>query len=88
MNPLKFAELKPKIEQALNQRLALSTGPKDPQGFTLIDGFFTQPIQTELSANFTIGGPSITLVAIVGNSTGVTHYFALKALLPNETAAL
>jgi hypothetical protein len=88
VNPIKFEALKPKIETAINLALKLPEAPKDPQGFTLVDGFVITPMQMSAGATYNLGGRSITQVVIVGNSTKIAHYFALKALLPNETANL
>lgn len=81
MKPKTFNELRPALEKAINERLKLEGAPHDPQGFTLLDGFFTFGFQTELTTNLTVGGPSLTHVAIVGNSSGIVYYYAIKALL-------
>ena len=79
-----FIALKSQIVAALNDRFAKGSFGGETQGFTLIDGFITQSVQEQSKGVF-LGGKSIPLVAVVGNSTGRVYYFALKALLPNIT---
>ena len=76
---LKFSEYKEQIVKALNDKGA-SLGIQDP--VNLIDGFINQPIYNELTGSFVIGGPTIPMVAVVGNS-GRIYFFALKALFPD-----
>lgn len=82
MNPIKFDDYKQRITDAIQAKLqsGLIAGEN---GFTLVDGFIMQPLNKEVSGNFVIGGPTIPLVAIVGNTSGRMYYFALKALLPD-----
>lgn len=75
---IQFEEVKESLLAALKKKAKL--GGED---FTLLNGFILQGIQQRLSGNFTIGGPAIPLVAVVGNNTGQVHFFALKALLPD-----
>lgn len=81
MPQIKFEDYKQRITAAISTRLHTNLLPKE-NGFTLIEGFITQPLSKEISGSLVIGGPSIPLVAIVGNTTGQVYYFALKALLP------
>jgi len=76
---IKFEEYKQRITDAVQARLQLSpiTGE---QGFTLVDGFIMQPLSNEVSGNIVLGGPTIPMVAVVGNTSGRMYYFALKAL--------
>ena len=37
----------------------------------------------ELTGAFVIGGPTIPMIAVVGNNSGRIYFFALKALLPD-----
>ncbi|PIU37414.1 hypothetical protein COT02_01015 [Candidatus Roizmanbacteria bacterium CG07_land_8_20_14_0_80_34_15] len=76
---LKFSEYKEQIVKALNDKGA-SLGIQEP--VNLIDGFINQPIYNELTGSFVIGGPTIPMVAVVGNS-GRIYFFALKALFPD-----
>jgi len=79
MNTVKFPEYKQRITEAIEQKIR--TVPiAGENGFTIIDGFIMQPISGEVSGNITIGGPTVPLVAIVGNTSGRIYYFALKAL--------
>lgn len=82
MNPIKFDDYKQRITDAIQVKLqsGLIVGEN---GFTLVEGFIMQPLNKEVSGNFVIGGPTIPLVAIVGNTSGRMYYFALKALLPD-----
>lgn len=73
-----FEELKPRILQALQQRRIEG----ELTGLTLVDGFVMQGLQDRTNGIF-IGGKSIPLVAVVGNTSGRMYYFALKALLPD-----
>jgi len=76
---IKFEEYKQRITDAVQARLQLSpiTGE---QGFTLVDGFIMQPLSNEVSGNIVLGGHTIPMVAVVGNTSGRMYYFALKAL--------
>lgn len=79
MTIVKFEEYKQRITDAIQVRLQQFpiTGEN---GFTLVEGFIMQPLNNEVSSNIVIGGPTIPLVAIVGNTSGRMYYFALKAL--------
>ena len=80
MSNLTFTEIRPRIIAALQTRqvyLAIN------EPITLIDGFFQQPIQNEISGNMIIGGPAIPMIMVVGNNSGRLYYFALKHLLPD-----
>lgn len=84
MQSIKFEDYKQQIVEALDRNLKSSASPfVGENGFTLIDGFFSQPFQKEMSGNFVIGGPALPMVAIVGNTTGRVYFFALKILLPS-----
>ncbi len=80
MATIKFSDYKEEILKALNEKVS-SHGILEPT--SLIDGFINQPIQKELTGAFVVGGPTIPMVAVVGNNSGKIYYFALKALLPN-----
>ena len=75
----KFSDYKEKIINILTQKQPLLG---IPESVSLIDGFINQPIQQELSGNIIIGGPTIPMIAVVGNTSGRIYYFALKALIP------
>ena len=79
MRPIKFADIKELLLKELSERAKTTCG----EGFTLVEGFFNSPMQTELSNNLTIDGPSVPMIAVVDNNTGGMHFFALKALIPN-----
>jgi len=50
------------------------------QKFTLIDGYFNQPLQQHISNNLIIGGSSIPLVGVVCDRCGFIAYHAIGAL--------
>lgn len=77
---LKFSDYKDQIIKALQKRQT-SLGIHEP--VTLIDGFVNQPIQKELTGGFVFGGPTIPMIAVVGNNSGRIYFFALKILLPD-----
>jgi len=81
--PINFEEKKQDILNALNTNMPADMKTAEPDGFTLIEGFVSQPINKAISGAFIIGGPSIPMVAVVGNTTGRMYYFALKKLLPD-----
>lgn len=81
MNIVKFSEIKNELQLELEKRLKESPILGEA-GFTLIDGFSNLSLQTELSNSVIVGGPSIPMVAIVGNTSGRVYTFALKAILP------
>ena len=83
MATITFAEHKPKIQLALEKALKDSPITNEEAGFTLVEGFVNQLLQPEISGAFIVGGPSIPLVAIVGNKSGRIYYFALKKLIPD-----
>jgi len=76
---LKFSEYKEQIIKSLNDK-GSSLGIQEP--VKLIGGFINQPVYNELTDSFVIGGPTIPMIAVVGNS-GRIYFFALKALLPD-----
>jgi len=82
MIPIKFSDKKQQITDAIQAKLRV-TPIIGENGFTIVEGFIMQPISSEVSGNMIIGGPTIPLVAIVGNTSGRMYYFALKALLPD-----
>ena len=79
MTPIKFDEYKQRITDAIQAKLR-SVPILGENGFTLVEGFIMQPLSNEVSGNIVIGGPTIPLVAVVGNTSGRMYYFALKAL--------
>ncbi|MEI8174664.1 MAG: hypothetical protein WCG28_01805 [bacterium] len=83
MNPKTFNELKTKIQNAIQQKLAQLPNNHGEAGFTLIDGFLNFPIQDKMDGSLTIGGPTVPMVAIMGNTSGRVTFFPLKALIPD-----
>jgi len=79
MAQIKFEDYKQRITDAIQAKLRV-TPIVGENGFALVDGFIMQPLSNEVSGNIVIGGPTIPLVAIVGNTSGRMYYFALKAL--------
>ncbi|MBI5023304.1 MAG: hypothetical protein HZC05_04075 [Candidatus Magasanikbacteria bacterium] len=82
MTQIKFDDYKQRVTDAIQAKFQM-TPIIGENGFTLVEGFIMQPLSKEVSGNIIIGGPTIPLVAIVGNTSGRMYYFALKALLPN-----
>ena len=79
---IRFEEYKQQITGAIQEKLR-AVPITGENGFTLVEGFIMQPLNKEISGSIIIGGPTIPLVAIVGNTSGRMYYFALKALIPN-----
>ena len=77
---LRFADYKDKLIAELEKSDLASLGINE--SVTLLDGFINQPIYSELTGNFVIGGPSIPMVALIGKTSSRVYFFALKALLP------
>lgn len=79
MTTIKFEDYKQRITDAVQAKLR-AVPITGENGFTLVEGFIMQPLSNEVSGNIVIGGSTIPLVAIVGNTSGRIYYFALKAL--------
>jgi hypothetical protein len=63
-----FNSLKTQITEALNKKFGtIGAFPGETSGFTLVEGFSMQSIQDELGGIY-IGGKSIPVVMVVGNS--------------------
>ena len=75
-----FQELRDQIMQALPS--AFLAIQHNENGFTLVEGFVSLPIQKNLGT-YNIGGQSIPMVAVVGNTSGKMYFFALKKLIPD-----
>ena len=78
---LLWEDIEHELIEALYSR-AEELRPTEPKGFSLIRGFFMQPVQSSLSGGIVIGGPTIPVVGLVGNKSGQIYYYALKVLLP------
>ena len=79
MNKIKFEDYKDKIIEEIDKR---SKNLGIHEKISLLDGFFSQQVQHELSNNVIIGGlPTIPMIAVVGESSGRVYFFAAKALL-------
>lgn len=74
-----FADLRQRIIEKLKER---SERVGIAESVTVLDGFVTEPFKTELTGAFTVGGPTIPMVVLLGNESGRIYFFALKALLP------
>ena len=81
MKNLKFKDYKDRIIDELKKKQnKLGIHEK----IILLDGFFSQQVQHELSNNVIIGGlPTIPMIAVVGEDSGRIYFFAAKALLPD-----
>lgn len=82
MEPIKFSDIKEKIQAALEKKLKQSIIPNE-DGFTLIEGFMSWNLQPEISNKVVIGGPNVPVVGVLGNTSGRIYTFALKAILPD-----
>ena len=82
MKTVKFLEIKKELQDKIQEKLKLSPIPNEA-GFTLIDGFTNLSLQEDISNNVIIGGPSIPMVGIVGNTSGRIYTFALRILMPD-----
>ena len=68
------------IIDILDQRGATQPCPRcGNQEFTLIDGYFNQPIQSDLSS-YAIGGPAVPSVVVACNRCGYLSQHALGPL--------
>lgn len=79
-------EQKDKVVKALMERGARAPCPRcGNNNFTLLDGFFNQPIQAEFGG-MVLGGPSIPSVVVVCTRCGFLSQHALGVLgmLPKE----
>ena len=71
---------KRKIVEALQKRGARLPCPRcGNQNFTLLDGYFNQPVQTELGG-LVLGGPSVPSVVVICTRCGFMAQHALGAL--------
>jgi hypothetical protein len=83
MEKIEFQNIKPVLIIEIEKRLLVEN--LIPDDFVLIESFFNQPIQNDLSGQIVIGGPTIPMVALIKKTSGQIYFFALKALLPNLT---
>lgn len=73
-------EQKDKIVKALTDRGATKSCPRcGNDKFTLLDGYFNQPIQTDLKG-MVLGGPSIPSAVVACNRCGFLSQHALGIL--------
>jgi len=76
-----------KIIKELEKRGAVKPCPRcGNNDFMIIDGYFSQTLQTDLSKGLAIGGPSIPSAIIVCTKCGYMsqHALGILGLLPNE----
>lgn len=72
---------KNKIVEVLKQRNALGDCPRcKHKAFTLLDGYFNQSLQQEVTGNVVIGGSTVPSVVVVCNNCGYMSQHALGAL--------
>ncbi len=81
MKTIKFEEIKSDLLKKINV-VVIQLKLQDSQGFTLIEGFFNPLLPKEISKNIVLGGSSVPMIAVMENSYGRLHFFALKKLLP------
>ena len=78
---------KKRIVEALERVGARLPCPRcDAATFTLLDGYFNQPVQTQLGG-LVLGGPSVPSVVVVCNKCGYLsqHALGVLGLLPLPT---
>lgn len=84
INALKFADIKVRLLEALEQKLKIYPILGEDGGFSLVDGFMQIPVFTEIPSGFSLlGGPHVPTVGIIGNASGRIYTFALKVILPD-----
>lgn len=75
------AESKKEIVRILSDRGAKNPCPRcDKTSFTLLDGYFNQNIQPEITGDLIIGGPAIPSIVIICNNCGYMSQHALGVL--------
>lgn len=74
-NIIKFETVKQDIIKALEKQKLVIAEP-----VSLVDGFVNQPFNMQLSNSIEIGGPTIPMIMLLGNS-GQIYLFALKAII-------
>ncbi len=79
-----FKSLEPEIRSAIDAIIIKPDFPRDPKGYTLIEGFVHQFVQdaTGSGVPIALAGQVMPVVSIIGNSTGRVFYFNVKFLLP------
>jgi hypothetical protein len=78
---IQFTEIKKDLLEELNKRVTLGY-LKFPEKVNIVDGFANQMMSGEISNSIVIGGPTVPMIMVVGESTGQIYFFALRALLP------
>lgn len=81
MKKIKFEDCKERIVAELLARHEIM--PYDKNGYILVEGFLEQQVLSESSDNIVLGGPSLPMIALIGESTGLVFYFSAKILLPD-----
>jgi hypothetical protein len=77
---IKFEDVRQDILDALNKRRVKI---KIEEPVSLLDGFVNEPVGKELSTSFTVGGPTVPMIMLLGKESGQIYLFALKAILPD-----
>lgn len=79
-----FEAIRGDLIKALIEKMTLNPCFRDSEEkFTLLNGFFNTPVQDRLDGHIYLGGPSIPMIAVMGQSSGQVIFFALKFLMPN-----
>lgn len=79
MQKINFNEIKEKIFNERSQGRLSSL----PDSAMLVDGFFAQPVNMELTNATVIGGPFVPMIMFVDSISGQISLFALKAIFPD-----
>ena len=80
---VRFDDIKDRLSKAINQKIADDKFPLKNTRFSIIEGFFNSSLSKELTGNLVLGGPTLPMIAIVDDSSGLLYFFPLKALLPD-----
>jgi hypothetical protein len=74
-------ELKQRIVKRLQEKKVRGACPMCATNqFVLLDGYFSHPVQLDLTTGMVLGGPSVPTVAIACNNCGFISQHALGAL--------
>jgi hypothetical protein len=82
MKQTKFEDVQEELLKKIREKLDKNPIPNETDGFTIVGGFSYMPIHNNISGNIVIGGPTLPIVLLVGNSTGIVYTFALKVIMP------
>lgn len=79
MKTITFGEVKDLIKSELNNK---KRKIKIKESVHLMEGFINTPFSNELSDSFILGGTTVPMIMLIGNTSGQVYFFILKELLP------